>query len=652
MPAVVGDIFGLGDVYIRQVSPVTVGIDTSGNFITESGWSDLRSYGWFGGGFPTTATVDRIDFSNDTAIANIRSPLSLARQLLAATGNSNFGWFGGGGPSIVTRVDRVNFSNDSATASIRGSLNSIKFGLAATGNSNFGWFGGGANGSVPVSSVDRINFFNDDITSSPRGSLTDTKYYLAATGNSNFGWFGGGYKLSPQTTFAAVDRIDFSNDLATASPRGGLGLAKFGPGATGNSNYGWFGGGVSESTVYRIDFSNDSSTGLLRGPLSISRWFASATGNSNYGWFGGGRTPSATSRVDRIDFSNDSAIASIRGSLSSSRYSVASTSGQAKGSPIRIQKTGSYGWFGGGYLFEFIPPTTTTSTYANIERINFSNDSVTSVIRGSLSITVRRGVTAIGNFNYGWFGGGGLTSSTPNPLYSIVDRTDFSNDSPAAVTRGSLPYSARNISSVGNSNYGWFGGGSSTPSYVSTITRVDFSNDTPLTSTRGPLVNLNAFFASSANSNYGWFNGGQQLPSPAVFSSTDRVDFSNDLSVALPRGILSTPLGYHAATGNSNYGWFGGGYAPGSLRSTVHRIDFSNDSATASPRGPLTLQRSLPGAAGNSNYGWWPGGFAFSISRTIVDRVDFSNDSVAASPRGFLSTRRYDMGSTSNTPVG
>ena len=50
MPAVVGGVFGLGDVYIRQVSPVTVGVDTSGNFITESGWSDLRSHGWFGGG--------------------------------------------------------------------------------------------------------------------------------------------------------------------------------------------------------------------------------------------------------------------------------------------------------------------------------------------------------------------------------------------------------------------------------------------------------------------------------------------------------------------------------------------------------------------------------------------------------------------------
>jgi hypothetical protein len=40
------------------------------------------------------------------------------------------------------------------------------------------------------------------------------------------------------------------------------------------------------------------------------------------------------------------------------------------------------------------------------------------------------------------------------------------------------------------------------------------------------------------------------------------------------------------ATGNSNYGWFGGGQAPGPPYigySYVQRIDFSNDSAIASP---------------------------------------------------------------------
>jgi hypothetical protein len=102
-----------------------------------------------------------------------------------------------------------------------------------------------------------------------------------------------------------------------------------------------------------------------------------------------------------------------------------------------------------------------------------------------------------------------------------------------------------------------------------------------------------------------------------------------------------------AATGNSNYGWFGGGGTPGPV-ATVDRIDFSNDSSTASVRGPLLTQRFRPGATGNSNYGWFGGGFPATAT---VDRIDFSNDSVTASPRGSLIDGRYDLSATSNTPT-
>ena len=102
----------------------------------------VANYGWFGGGFPKTATVDRIDFSNDSATASPRGPLSSARDGLAATGNSNYGWFGGGyNPSIPVRkstVDRIDFSNDSVSASQRGPLSTSpgRYGIAATSNTN------------------------------------------------------------------------------------------------------------------------------------------------------------------------------------------------------------------------------------------------------------------------------------------------------------------------------------------------------------------------------------------------------------------------------------------------------------------------------------------------------------------------------------
>jgi hypothetical protein len=154
--------------------------------------------------------------------------LSAARYRLAATGNSNYGWFGGGNATPVVTVDRIDFSNDLASASPRSSLSIGKRGLAATSNSNYGWFGGGyiptGPPSIYSSTVERIDFSNDSALVLSRGPLNTPalggRVNPAATGNSNYGWFGGG------TTFPGlvqtVDRIDFSNDNAIASRRGGL----------------------------------------------------------------------------------------------------------------------------------------------------------------------------------------------------------------------------------------------------------------------------------------------------------------------------------------------------------------------------------------------------------------------------------------------
>jgi hypothetical protein len=82
----------------------------------------------FGGGNPgSVSTVDRIDYSNDTATASVKGPLSLARNRGAATGNISFGYFGGGFPGPLSTVDRIDYSNDTATASPKGPLSLARF---------------------------------------------------------------------------------------------------------------------------------------------------------------------------------------------------------------------------------------------------------------------------------------------------------------------------------------------------------------------------------------------------------------------------------------------------------------------------------------------------------------------------------------------
>ena len=491
--------------------------------------------------------------------------------------------------------------------------------------------------------INNNNIFGLFTLNEARGSRL-TGDWLHTDTIANYGWFGGGsLGTSPITVSATVYRIDFSNDLATATPRGPLSLARYGLAATGNSNYGWFGGGYYPaplladppylSTVDRIDFSNDSSTSPIRGPLSLARVYSAATGNSNYGWFGGGTyypygggPIPFTSSVDRIDFSNDASTASPRGSLSLARYGSAATGNS------------NYGWFGGGF-----PGPGQLST---VDRIDFSNDLATASPRGPLS-SVRSGSAATGNSNYGWFGGG----YTPS-VSATVNRIDFSNDLATASPRGSLSSVRSSAAATGNSNYGWFGGGY-TPSVSATVNRIDFSNDSSTASPRGSLSLARAVFGATSGvlnirrqkaGNYGWFGGG--FPGPVA--TVDRIDFSNDSATASPRGPLSAARYRLAATGNSNYGWFGGGN-PGSV-ATVDRIDFSNDSSTASPRGSLSLARYFLASTGNSNYGWFGGGLNGPLS--TVDRINFSNDSATASPRGSLSLGRSRPAATSNTHIG
>ena len=130
------------------------------------------------------------------------------------------------------------------------------------------------------------------------------------------GMIGASYEPGYNATTSIVDRIDFSNDTATASIRGGLSVPRINLGASGNSNFGYWGGGYAvppvpgaRTNVDRIDYSNDISTTSRRGDLAISMQFGSAVCNTNFGYF------SQSSFINRINYANDLSTASQRGSL-------------------------------------------------------------------------------------------------------------------------------------------------------------------------------------------------------------------------------------------------------------------------------------------------------------------------------------------------
>jgi hypothetical protein len=630
-------------------------------------WPTKKSllFSYFVGGGPAPApisTVERISYSNDTATASPRGPLSLARRDLSATGNTNFGYFGGGGPGpavlSISTVDRIDYSNDTSIASVRNFLTIPTASLTAVGNDNFGYFAGGSIGpaNTVISTIDRIDYSSETLQLSPRGPLSLARRALAATGNNDFGYFGGGITVS------TVDRIDYSNDTAIASVRGPLSLARHSLSATGNANFGYFGGGLvpaaapatptPQSIVDRIDYSNDGIVAPTRGSLTLPKTGLAAAGNANFGYFGGGNNSPGTeiySMVDRIDYSNDLGSASYRTNLSSNNTNLSAVSYQLQ-TIIFSKQFSNFGYFGGGNGGTSGP---STATISNVERVDYSNDTTTASPRGPLSLARSR-LAATGNANFGYFGGGIVPA-----LISTVDRIDYSNDTETASPRGPLSLARGNLAAAGNNDFGYFIGGlvpaaaPATPSPISTIDRIDYSNDLETASPRGLLNFSRLSLAATGNANFGYFGGGINSPGTIIYSAVERIEYANDLASGFQRGPLSFSISNLAATGNDNFGYFGGG-GPGpapSAISRIDRIDYSNDTATSSPRGPLTSTRANLAATGNTNFGYFggggPGPAASSIS--TIDRIDYSNDTATASPRGPLNVSSANLAATSET---
>ena len=622
-------IFSLGDIRKKQLL----------GEVPQRTRETYREYGYFGGGDNTLggirSTVDRIDYSNDTSTASARGPLSLARFYLAASGNSNFGYFGGGLPGPRSTVDRIDYSNDSATASVRGPLSLARSYLAATGNSNFGWFIAGE-----VSRVDRINYANDLNNASIRGNeLADFSRY-GSFGNSNYGWNGGGNNNSIfQNPTSMIRRIDYSNDLIIPSIRGPFtGVSRL-FGATGNSNFGYAGGNFGVmSTVARINYTNDLVTASVRGPLSSGRGYLTATGTSNFGYFAGGHDQPGTtifSLIDRIDYSNDTVVASIRGPLTSVNRTLSATSSHSFGgspnssfaSDFTFPTVPNAGYFGGG--------SDGTNNLATIDKVDYANDTATASVRSALS-SARTTLAAVGNSNFGYFAGG------LNPGSTTVDRLEYSSDTQNTSTRTNLQSNLTQSAAVGNESFGYFTGG------ISQIQKINYSNDS--TSIVGNIDDSRQLNAATTTRNFGYFSGGD-IPEVSIIQ---RINFSNDTANALFRTNHAFNRRQHGGVGNETYGYFGGGVIAGGFSTLVERLDYSNDTTRPNIRGPLSLpRRGYLGATGSQNFGYFSGGDVPGPTYfSTIDRINYSNDTAVAPARGPLPVSKGSGAATSPLAYG
>ena len=629
-------VFSLEQIYRKQITQTWSKIPEVFKFVKDVATSPK---GYFAGGSTPSRTsrVDRIDFDNDTLTASHRGPLTDVKNYTAGTSSLSGGYIAGDGIPFgegKSTVDRIDYSNDLAVATAKGKLGWSTMYAVGTGNKDFGYVVGGFNPSYANAGtlVNRIDYTNDTATATPKGPLAAVQYSGGAAGNQVYGYIGGGSPTSTGNTI--VQRIEYANDT-TSSLKGNLSVARYGIGVASNKDYAWFGGGAppspGNSTVDRIDFASDTSTASVRGPLAMGTgtngaYYIAATGNQNFGYWAGG-SPNTTV-INRVEYANDTATAVRKGQLTAPNpgiYAASGVSCKANANPDIISATRTEtGLVPVGTDFGYViggSPTPTGGT--RIFRLDFNSDTTTASPKGAMNVN-RYATDAVSSTSHGYVCGG--YSSPGNGNISSIDRIDYSDDTTTASPKGNLNLSGNNWAAAGNASYGWIVAGEG-PGYRTAVSRIDYSNDDTTTNLRTNTDNKTRL-ASVGNLNYGYFAGGQ---SP-VTSRVVRLDYANDTTWGTTKGPLANGTGYHQmGAGNISYGYIAGGDPS---RSSVTRIDYSNDSAVTSPKGNLSANMKNDASIANSSYGYFAPGPSGQPNKRSMDRIDFANDTATASPRG------------------
>jgi hypothetical protein len=114
-------------------------------------------------------------------------------------------------------------------------------------------------------------------------------------------------------------------------------------------------------------------------------------------------------------------------------------------------------------------------------------------------------------------------------------------------------------------------------------------------------ISTSSFRYWSESAKYGYFAGGYSPGSPGYFSTITRLDFSNE-TVSNPTKDLPTPRTRATGVSNNSYGYICGGLGLGSppLVSTITRLDFSNETVS-DPGNNLPTARYQAAGVTNSN---------------------------------------------------
>lgn len=282
----------------------------------------------------------------------------------------------------------------------------------------------------------------------------------------------------------------------------------------------------------------------------------------------------------------------------------------------------------------------TGSSSATSEKITYSTESRSTLTSAANTLSVARWEPAgAGNSDKGFLSGG----YTGAAFSLITDRVTYSTEAIAAVAGANLSQAREGPGAAGNSDKGIFAGGatavgSATP--VITADRNTYSTETTAAVSGANLSQARALLAAVGNSDKGFFAGGYTAPA-TYRTTTDRTTYSTETTAAVTSVNLSQGRRYITAAGNSDKGFFSGGDTP-TVVSTADRTSYSTETTAAVTGANLSQARSAPAGAGNADKGFFSGGFN-PTALTTSDRTTYASETTAAVAGANLGTAKGQL---------
>ena len=274
------------------------------------------------------------------------------------------------------------------------------------------------------------------------------------------------------------------------------------------------------------------------------------------------------------------------------------------------------------------------------DKTNYTTDTTARVPGADLNSGARKGLQGCGSVTAGYYGGG-------FPASDVVNKMPYSTETMATLP-GTLNAARGYLSACSNELAGYWSGGA--PGSNSSTDKCTFSTDTVA---RAPSANLSvarAFVHACSSKSAGYIGGG--FLSPTYYDTVDKLSFGGDYLANVSTLANSVACEDNNASGNNQFGYFTGGFGPGStVHSRVDKVNYSVEVTARIPAADLTTPVFKHGQTGTAFAGYASGGQTPSRIST-TQKLNYSTETATAVPGAALSDVRSDMGTSSSRNSG